>query len=309
MSNQVFGNLPKNIQVVSSGVNIQHVPVNIVSYKNRRTDARVIKGYLKASNGKFDRRIWQEPLVAELPDGTRYLFDGDHRRALYTMAYPDQSTMPVQVVQVKDKQEISRLFVAINKTARKPLNSNEVFVHEYLGGIQEAVNTGQTLTRCNLKVDLGTGESGTHVGPHTGQQVKIDGFRKAIKDTGAVSVQNASAVIQSVWPNQKSIGAEMLHGFALLDQNTTLLSNSGHKQLFEQFLNACKMADVTSKKVSTTLKSEGRGKKTNNFPESVALGALLKFRDWASASKNLSKTTFNRHYGNYIRDLKEMMGI
>ena len=309
MSNKVFGKLPSNIQIVSDGVSTQHVPVNILSYKNRRTDARVIKGYLKASGGKFDRRIWQEPLVAELPDGTRYLFDGDHRRVLYKMAYPTKETMPVQVVRVKDKEEISRLFVAINKTARKPLNSNEVFVHEYLGGIQEALNTGQTLTRCNLKVDLGTGEAGTYVGHSGGQQVKIDGFRKAVKDTGAASVQDAWSIIQSVWSNQKSIGAEMLHGFALLDYNTSLLSNNKHKQLFEEFLNACKMADITSKKVSTTLKSEGRGKKTNNFPESVALGALLKFRDWASAGKKLSKTTFNRHYGKYVKDLQDMMGI
>ena len=309
MSNKVFGKLPSNIQIVSHGVSTQHVPVNILSYKNRRTDVKVIKGYLNASGGKFDRRIWQEPLVAELPDGTRYLFDGDHRRVLYKMAYPTKETMPVQVVRVKDREEISRLFVAINKTARKPLNSNEVFVHEYLGGIQEALNTGQTLTRCNLKVDLGTGEAGTYVGHSGGQQVKIDGFRKAVRSTSAVSVQNACSIIQSVWPDQETTKAEMLHGFALLDHNTTLLSNSNHKSLFEEFLNGCKMADVTSRKVLTTLKSEGLGKKTNFFPESVALGALLKFKDWASASNKIHKQTFTRHYGKYVKDLQDMMGI
>ena len=309
MSNKIFGKLPSNIAILSNSVYIKEVPVNIRSFKNRRTEARVIKGYLKASGGKFDRRIWQEPLVAELPDGTRYLFDGDHRRALYKLAYPTKETMPVQVVQVKDKEEISRLFVAINKTARKALSSNEVFVHEYLGGIQEALNTGQTLTRCKLKVDLGTGEPGTCVGHSAGQQVKIDGFRKAVKDAGALPVQNACTFIQSVWPNEKSIGAEMLHGFALLDANTSLLRNNKHKQLFENFVKSRASGYASSKDTATSLKSAGRGKTTNNFPESVALGTLAEFKDWAVGKKHISRPTFKRHYGKYVDELKKKVDI
>ena len=309
MSNKVFGKLPSNIAILSNSVYIKEVPVNIRSFKNRRTEARVIKGYLKASGGKFDRRIWQEPLGAEWPDGTRYLFDGDHRRALYKLAYPAKETMPVQVVRVKDKEEISRLFVAINKTARKALNSNEVFVHEYLGGIPDAVNTGQTLTRCNLKVDLGTGEPGTCVGHPAGQQVKIDGFRKAVKDTGAQPVLNACAFIQSVWPNEKSIGAEMLHGFALLDANTSLLRNNKHKQLFENFVKSRASGYASSKDTATSLKSAGRGKTTNNFPESVALGTLTEFKNWAVGQRHISRPTFKRHYGTYVEELKKKVDI
>lgn len=309
MSNKIFGKLPSSIEILSDSVDVREVPVSIRSFKNRRTEARVIKGYLKASGGKFDRRIWQEPLVAELPDGTRYLFDGDHRRALYKMAYPTKETMPVQVVRVKDKEEISRLFVAINKTARKPLNSNEVFVHEYLGGIQEALNTGQTLIRCKLKVDLGTGEPGTCVGHSTGQQVKIDGFRKAVKDTGAQPVLNACTFIQSVWPNEKSIGAEMLHGFALLDANTSLLRNNKHKQLLHDFVKSRADSFGSSKEVATNLKSAGRGKTTNNFPESVALGTLTEFKNWAVGKKYISRPTFKRYYRKYVDELKKKVDI
>tara|TARA_R100000951_G_scaffold112107_1_gene111957 strand:- start:480 stop:1409 length:930 start_codon:yes stop_codon:yes gene_type:complete len=309
MSNKIFGKLPSSIEILSDSVDVREVPVSIRSFKNRRTEARVIKGYLKASGGKFDRRIWQEPLVAELPDGTRYLFDGDHRRALYKMAYPTKETMPVQVVRVKDKEEISRLFVTINKTARKSLTSNEVFVHEYLGGIPDAVNTGQTLARCNLKVDLGTGEPGTYVGHSAGQQVKIDGFRKAVKDTGAQPVLNACTFIQSVWPEEKFIGAEMLHGFALLDANTSLLRNNKHKQWFQKFMAHRRDGTSNSKKVVTSLKAAGRGRATNNFPESVALGTLLEFKDWVVSRNHISRTTFKRHYGKYVVELKKKVDI
>lgn len=306
MSNKTFGRLPTSVQLVPGKVTIGKVPVDIKSYKNRKTEAKTIKGYLAATGGKFDRRIWQPPLVAELPNGNRYLFDGDHRRYLHIMAYPDQKEMPVQIVKVKDVAEISRLFVAINKTARKALNSNEVFIHEFYGGIQEAVQTGQILVRCNLKVDLGTKEPNTFVGNPKGQEVKIDGFRKAVKATNAAAVENACNIIQTVWPNQKSIGVEMLHGFALLANNTTLF-NGKHANLFLNFLAARKAAFVTSKSVTTSLKGEGRGKKTNNFPESVALGTLLDLREWANAHGHLTKQTFNKYYNSEIRRLENIV--
>jgi len=306
MSNRIFGKLPASVELVPGKITIDKVPVDIKSYKNRKTEAKTIKGYLAATGGKFDRRIWQPPLVAQLPNGDRYLFDGDHRRYLHITAYPEQKEMPVQIVKVKDVAEISRLFVAINKTARKALKSNEVFIHEFYGGIQEAVQTGQILTRCNLKVDLGTKEPNTFVGNPQGQEVKIDGFRKAVKATNADAVQNACGIIQQVWPSQKSIGVEMLHGFALLDSNTTLLSGK-HASLFLDFLAARKAAFVTSQSVATSLKGEGRGKKTNNFPESVALGALLDLREWASAHGHLTKQTFNKYYNSEIQRLQDLV--
>ena len=306
MSNRVFGKLPASVELVPGKITIDKVPVDIKSYKNRKTEAKTIKGYLAATGGKFDRRIWQPPLVAQLPNGDRYLFDGDHRRYLHITAYPEQKEMPVQIVKVKDVAEISRLFVAQNKTGRKALRSSEVFVHEFYGGIQEAVQTGQNLVRCNLKVDLGTKEPDTFVGNPQGQQVKIEGFRKAVRGAGLAAVKNASDSIQSVWPNQKSIGVEMLHGFALLDSNTTLLTGK-HRSLFMDFLKAQKVAFITSARVSTSLKAVGRGKKTNNFPESVALGALTNLREWAHQSGHLTKQTFNKYYNSEIQRLENIV--
>ena len=304
MSNTIFGNLPNNVQIINNDIRIEHVPVNIPSYKNRKTNAQTIKKYLKARGGMFDRRIWQEPLVAELPDGTRYLFDGDHRRTLYRMAYPDKETMPVQVVSVESKQEISRLFVNINKTGRKSLTKNEVFVHEFLGGNEEAIKTGKILNECGLQVSLGTDEEGTYVGNKLGPQVQIEGFRKAVNQAGANAVKVSSAMIKLIWPQQQNIGVEMLTGFALLEHRTPLFER--HQELFVDFLKACKVSDITSVRVSTTLKKEG-GDKLNRNAESIALGTLLKLKDWAADSKRLSKKTFTKYYGSYLDELNSSL--
>jgi hypothetical protein len=306
MSNRVFGKLPASIQVAPVKDFYDQVPVDIKSYKNRKTEARTIKQYIAAGDGMFDAGRWAPPKVAQLPCGTRYLYDGDHRRYLWILAKPEEKTMLAHIREVKDVAEISRLFVAQNKTGRKALRSSEVFVHEFYGGIQEAVQTGQNLVRCNLKVDLGTKEPDTFVGNPQGQQVKIEGFRKAVRGAGLAAVKNASDSIQSVWPNQKSIGVEMLHGFALLDSNTTLLTGK-HRSLFMDFLKAQKVAFITSARVSTSLKAVGRGKKTNNFPESVALGALTNLREWAHQSGHLTKQTFNKYYNSEIQRLENIV--
>ena len=72
------------------------------------------------------------------------------------------------------------MFVAINKTARKALKANEVFVHEVLGGMGNAKNTAAILKQCGLSVSLGTDEAGSVVGDPTGPQVSIIGFKQNI---------------------------------------------------------------------------------------------------------------------------------
>lgn len=306
MSNITFGNLPKSVQVINNNVKIENVPVNIPSYKNRKTNAKTIKGYLKARGGKFDRRLWQEPLVAELPDGKCYLFDGDHRRVLWKMAYPEAKTMPVQIVKVQSLQEISSLFVTINKTGRKALSANEVFVHEYLGeDSQEAKKLGNILQDCNLKVSLGTGEEGTCVGDVNGQEVMITGFKKAVSSCDVRSIQAASKAIQGIWKNDKSIGVELLAGLALIFKNTPIQEK--HYDELIEYLTISKAVDITQKRTSTSFKQEG-GNVHNHHEESVAIGLLSKFRNWTIDSKKMSKSTFGRYYSTYLNQLKAGLG-
>ena len=302
MSIKVYGNVPKKqLDTINSTAHVTEVPVEINSYKNRKTNASTLKSYLKARGGKFDRGLWQPPLVAELPDKTRFLFDGDHRRALWRWAFPKQETMPAQIVPVKSRSEISRLFVAINKTARKALSANEVFVHEVLGGDEEAGKIAKHLEDCQLKVSLGTGEPGSHAGDIKGPEVSIGGFKQAIKESNATAVRRSSETIQSLWKNDTVIGIEFLRGLASVYKHTPAYEK--HKTYLEDFISSRKSADITQKEVSASFKQEG-GNINHKIETCVTLGLLTKFKRWSIANKYISKSTFNRDYGSYIKNLK-----
>ena len=302
MSMKIYGNMPQDeLVVINSTALVTKVPVTIASYKNRKTKASTLKSYLKARGDTFDRGLWQPPLVAEMPTGERFLFDGDHRRALWKLAYPEEDEMPAQIVSVKNKSEISRLFVAINKTARTALTANEVFVHEVLGGNKEAKKTAKNLTDCSLKVSLGTGDPGSHAGYLTGPEVSVKGFKDAIHESGTTAVKNASATIQSLWTTDKRISVEFLRGLANVYNNTPM--HTKHKKDLIDFLTSRKGADITQKDVSSSFKQEA-GNVNHKIETCVTLGLLQKFKKWAIANKRMSDTTFSNYYGAHVKILK-----
>ena len=296
MSIKIYGNIPKkSVATINSTTYRADVPVTIKSYLNRKTKASTLKLYLKARNGKFDRGLWQPPLVAELPNGERKLFDGDHRRALWHMAYPTKPAMPAQIVPVRDEAAISRLFVAINKTARKSLSANEVFVHEVLGGDMEAYEVSNHLTQCRLKVGLGTGEEGSFVGSRNSPEININGFRTALRETSAVTVRSSSMMIQQLWPKDNSIQVELLGGLARIYKNKNKIP-AQYVKTFEDFLDARKNADVSQKEVATSFKIKG-GNIVNHSETCIALGLLQKYKHWATVNKKMSIKTFKKYYG------------
>jgi hypothetical protein len=302
VSIETFGNFSNtNVRVVNSATKLDNVPVDIPSYLNRKTKAKTLKSYIAARDGCFDRGLWQEPLVGELPSGERLLIDGDHRRALWRQAYPNKKFMPAQIVPVSDKEEISRLFVAINKTARTSLSANEVFVHEVLGGNLEAKKTSAHLRQCSLKVGLGTREEGSEVGDVNGPEVSIMGFKKAIKESSASTVQNASKTIQNLWADDRTVGIELLRGLAKVYKHTPILTK--HSQAFEDFLRVRQAADTTQKEVATSFKREG-GNQLHFAATCIAHGILSKFKKWSVSNKRMSASTFNKYYGSYIKNLE-----
>ena len=305
MSMKIYGNMPQGkLVVINDTALVELVPVTIESYKNRKTKASTLKSYLKARGDTFDRGLWQPPLVAELPNKTRYLFDGDHRRALWKLAYPEENEMPAQIVPVKNKSEISRLFVAINKTARTALTANEVFVHEVLGGNKEAKKTAKNLTACSLKVSLGTGDPGSHAGKVTGPEVSVKGFKDAIHESGVDAVKKASDTIQSLWADDKRISVEFLRGLANVYNNTPMYVK--HNKDLVDFLESRKGADITQKDVSSSFKLEA-GNVNHKIETCVTLGLLQKFKKWVIANKRMSDTTFSNYYSAHIKNLKEQL--
>tara|TARA_R110000822_G_scaffold237586_1_gene367981 strand:+ start:15 stop:935 length:921 start_codon:yes stop_codon:yes gene_type:complete len=301
MSIDIFGNFSiKNIKVVNSTTKLEDVPVDIPSYLNRKTEAKTLKSYIAARGGCFDRGLWQPPLVGELPSGERYLFDGDHRRALWRQAYPNKKLMPAQIVPVSSKQEISRLFVAINKTARKSLKSNEVFVHEVRGDMPHALLVENQLENCSLSVSLGTRVEGDTVGSMGSPEVSISGFKSAIKGSDMNSMAESSKTIQKLWPNDKRVQIELLSGLSRIYKNTQF---GRYRKDFHDFLDIQAAAWSKQKEISTHFKQYG-GAKVNYDESCVALGMLKRFRSHAAANKIMAAPTFRKHFGSYMTELE-----
>jgi hypothetical protein len=307
MSKNIIGNSQKlaNPKMVSESVEIKNISVDVDSYLNRKTTSTTLSKYLKAAGG-FNRGLWQPPLVAEMPTGERFLFDGDHRRALWRLAYPNKKTMPAQILKVSDEGEISRLFVNINKTGRTALKPEEVFVHEYYAGAEDAKITASHLIDCNLNVGLGTKEAGSIIGAVKGPRVKIKGFRNLLNSSGLEAAREASTIIQSLWSKDKEISIELLRGLAKVLSRTQF--SVAHRKAFIVWLQQSKEYYSTQKALSTQFKQKG-GLIGNRDEQCVALGILLHFKAWAQSpareqANKIPKTSFNRSFGAAIKSLK-----
>ena len=318
MTTKLYGNINTLKQNNNWSVNnrptvVQDISVNTPSYKNRKTLVATISKYLKVRNG-FDRGLWQPPLVARLPSGKLLLFDGDHRRALWKYAYPNLQTMPAQIIDVKNLQEVSALFVVINKTGRKSLSSDEVFVHEVLSNDPAAIATEKVLSACHLSVSLGTGEPGSIVGSLRGLHspkpvtVRITGFKNTLRQTDKMAVKMAAACLQRIYPNETSLNHELLAGLSYIFHNCDLSGNL--KQCLDSMEDMFKTSAqvfTTQNKLSGQFKKNG-GSLVNLDEKCVAYGILQQLRTHAGANSSnptvFSKPTFRKYFGKYTTQLK-----
>jgi len=230
--------------------------------------------------------------------------------------------MPAQIIKVKDKREISDLFVVINKTGRRSLKPNEVFVHEVLSGVPHATNTATHLQTCGLTVSLGTGLPNSVVGALKGPEVQIKGFQKSIKDNTIKATEAASKVIISTWTQSnvlpRNVSPELLRGLARAYSSTPRLNRTTkkrdlpstlynlHAKQFEDFIKQTAKLYPSQKDMSSMFKVAG-GKVGNHDDECIALGALRLFKGFVTnpnyAHKFTSKT-FNKYYSDCIQELE-----
>ena len=303
MSNAVIGKVEKikTPTVVGSKPTLLMVPVAIPSYRNRKTCASTIKKYLKKG---FDYKLWSPPQVAKLPSGEMYLYDGDHRRAMFKIAHPNDVLMEAQVVDVSSLEEVSRLFVAINKTNRKTLAAEETFVHEVLAKQQDDLDTEKHLNDCKLSVALGTGEPNDFVGSTIGYvnqtpvSVKIKGFKDAIREVNKTSVQKASELIQTTWSTENSVSVELLYGFARIFKDIPQLSDvktyPKFNTVWSNWLAFQKSGNAKSAAFHKTMKKIG-GSEHHKEGLCVALGILEEFKDWSISNVHLSDSVFSNY--------------
>jgi hypothetical protein len=300
MSNKLYGNAATLSKVLKpldhEFAKMGTCPVDIPSLRNRKTTVATIRKNAKQLGG-FDPRAWDAPTIAVVEEtGKEYLYDGDHSRWMFRGAYPDKKEMPCRRVKVKDRAELSRLFVHRNKRGKKDLTAEEIFVHEYLGGYKAAIDTEKALSSASLKVSLGTGEPDTTVGKFSGKEVPIKGFRIAMNKSSKRAVTESSLIIQSVWSSDSNVAAELLAGIAIAVNTPSVLGNKKWNDFFKSFLSAHVELGNKQKEMSSAFKNEG-GKIGNQDHNCVALGFLIGFRRWGMKHGHFTAKTYRKYLG------------
>jgi len=277
MSITIHGNAilppPGTIPVLGKQGRLVQVPVTIQSRVNRATQAARLKKYLK--NG-FQWTLFQPILVAVFPDGTQWLLDGDHRKHMYVRAFPTDAFLPAYQIEVADEAEYHKLFVEINYKNRANANAEETFVHEVLARDLYAIKTAAQLTSAGLQVN-GSPDAHGIVGDHSGPEVPVKAFRKAVKFAGLAAVIAAASFIKLAWPSDTKVKGELLQGLALLFKHYPVLSNGSKIEAdFKKWA-----VDVAGLLKQSTLATDAKkeGGRVHTFAaESIARGLLVHYR-------------------------------
>lgn len=297
MSIKIYGEsaLPTNIKVNGTRPRPTVVPADIRALVNRPTWIATINGYLL--NG-FDWCKWVPPKVARFPHGyipnekfienflegpdgrLRALLDGDHRKHMYALAFPTATTMPAQLIDVRDEEHYHELFYEINFKNRKNANPNEVFLHLYLSGTVDAIKVANILLYCGVGVQ-GSPEPGGTVGCDTAALVNVSNLKTALKvaNDNCDALKEACEDIMSTWsftPGETKIAGDLLGGVAVIrDQYPEIANSKKLEAEFQKWLAA--QSGYTMKDVARDLKVKG-GDVGNKQAESVAYGIVKDFR-------------------------------
>lgn len=194
----------------------QKVSTDIEAIVNRPTLVTTLEKYLK--NG-WDWSLFSPILIAEFPDGERYLLDGDHRKHMWRLVFGEDEPIDAYVIKVNDAKQYHRIFAEVNKHNRKQCSAEETFLHEYLGGEPDAVVTGGHLLACNLAI-CGSPDDPIkgYVGTNGDPLVTVSGFRRAVKRDPScpTNVKRAADIIKSAWPKDTKVQTELLEALTIL---------------------------------------------------------------------------------------------
>ena len=194
----------------------QKVSTDIEAIVNRPTLVTTLEKYLK--NG-WDWSLFSPILIAEFPDGERYLLDGDHRKHMWRLVFGEDEPIDAYVIKVNDAKQYHRIFAEVNKHNRKQCSAEETFLHEYLGGEPDAVVTGGHLLACNLAICGSTDDPiKGYVGTNGDPLVTVSGFRRAVKRDPScpTNVKRAADIIKSAWPKDTKVQTELLEALTIL---------------------------------------------------------------------------------------------
>lgn len=189
--------------------------VDLPALENRRTLAGTIKKYLK--NG-WDWNLYSPVCVAHFIEGPlrgeRRLLDGDHRRHMFKISFPDKETIPGYEIEVHSVEEYHLLFAGMNWSNRRQAKAEEVFIHMALGKDPETCTWVERLRICGLSV-FGSPDGNGTVGDLDGPNIPIGAFKKAF-ELGLEHVKEAVTILVATWPQDDRLQGEMLEAVALL---------------------------------------------------------------------------------------------
>ena len=237
------------------------VGVNILSLVNRETKSSQLKKYLKDG---FDWSKFTPPTIAVFPNGEEYLLDGDHRRGMYRVVFPNRIKMPCYRIDVKNEQEYHKLFYEVNWSNRKSANKDEVFVHQVLAQNQKALEIKNQLD-----------EFGT-VGAPNSKRISVGAFNRCVK-SGLANVKLASELLDKAWPNDEKIQGELLEGTTLLFKlHPSFNDGSAVDKDFKLWFSTY-VAIHTQYNAASDYKTKG-GRVHHKHGESIAHGLIMDYR-------------------------------
>ena len=301
--------IPEVKGVVGTPHLYKYMPVSVGALVNRATLNTTIRSYLKDRG--FDWALWVPPKVARFPvgynppkafknsyyvgkDGRYYaLIDGDHRRHMFKLAFPNAATMPVMVVDIGNESYYHKLFYEINFKNRKNANPDETFLHRYLSLEEDQIALARILEYCKVGVQ-GSPEDNGIVGYTKGPFVRIASFRTAIKltDENKDAIKNAIEDISKTWDIAPGslVSGDLLGGFSLLLHYYPAIRTSA--KLHDEWASCLETHKNYKMKVRARGWKKAGGDVNNAQGESIALGLLKDFRSFRGGkitSKHKSK--------------------
>ena len=277
MSTTITGNakLPKTEDIVVHGRPGRHadVSVHIQGDINRDTDGRRVKKNLKEG---WKWTLYSPIIVAVFPNKEQLLLDGDHRRHMYRLTFPDADTIPAYLIEVENLEDYHRLFYEVNWEKRKNATKEQVFVHQVKAKIPTALALNLELIRCGVSI-YGSSDTGGVVGFVNGPNVSVGAFRRTLK-RGSGEAKMSINILRKAWPKDTKLQGELMEAIALLYSVYPILDDQ-QSQISKDFDNwFVKLLGMYSQhNAASDYKSRG-GRVHHRHAESIARGLITDYR-------------------------------
>jgi hypothetical protein len=264
-------------------------PITLKALTNRGTQVNTIKKYLKSGwnwnkyspiiVAEFPEKFRNDPDFKEYRDNNlplRKILDGDHRKHMFHLTFPDKTKMPAYKIDVASKEEYHHLFYVINWEGRKNASKEEVFVHQVLAREPDALEMKVKLRRCGVSVH-GSPDPGGIVGALNSPHVTVNSFKRCLT-YGEANVKLAVKMLQECWSEDNHLKAELLEGLTILYSLYPVVSEPNKlKRDFDAFFSL--YAQMYGQGEAASLFKDRGGSVHHKHGASITRGIITLWRD------------------------------